>query len=132
MLILQMDTIGRQVCLSAGGDTFARGEDVETILKTSREYIQPDASGHVYQQMAELLQYKRADQAIGRYLLESDVFRREAEARVVMGGAFPDTFVSSLSMQNAAFSRAEKSLVLATVRGVFGFPHCCVTAAPIV
>ena len=42
-LILSADTLARQVCLDAGGDAFSRGEDVETILKTLRNYFQPDA-----------------------------------------------------------------------------------------
>ena len=52
MLILQMETIARQVCLRAGCGAFLRGEDVETISKIPRNYFQPEALGHVYQQVA--------------------------------------------------------------------------------
>ena len=55
-LILQMDTTERQVCSNAGGDTLMQGEDVETILKISRNYFQPDAPVHANRQVKKLLQ----------------------------------------------------------------------------
>ena len=47
MLILRMDTIARQVCLNAGGDTFTQREAADAILKILRNYLQPDALGHL-------------------------------------------------------------------------------------
>ena len=52
-----------------------------------------------------------------RYLIEFDVLRRKAEAGVVMGGPFSEACVSILRMQNAALSRNENSLLLASVQG---------------
>ena len=38
------------------------GEDVEAILDTSRNYFQPDALGHVYQQVVTYLKSNRTEQ----------------------------------------------------------------------
>ena len=57
-----------------------------------------------------------------RYLLELDILRRKAEARIAMGGACPGGSVSILWMQNAPLSRNENPLLLASVRGPWDFP----------
>ena len=92
-------------------------EDVETILEASRNYLQPDALGHDYQQVAKFLRRKRTDQTLERYLREFDVLPRKAEANVVMGGAFLAGFVSILEKQSTAPSKTEKSLLFAGVQG---------------
>ena len=68
-LILQMETIARQVYMKAVAHTFMQGEGAETILLTLRNYFQPGALGHVYQQLTKCLQRKRTDQTLRRYLL---------------------------------------------------------------
>ena len=100
-----MDIIARQVCLNA--------EDAEATLETSRNFPRP---------VRNFPGYERADQTTGRCILECDVFRRKAEARAVIGGAFPDGSASVLRMQNAALSRVDKSLFLASVCGPADFP----------
>ena len=87
-----------------------------------RNYIQPDALDHMYQEETEFSPKKRADQTMERYLPEFDGLRRKEEARVIMGGAFPDASVSILRMQNAALSRNGKSLSLASVQRSLDFP----------
>ena len=57
-----------------------------------------------------------------RALLEFDVLRRKAGARVVIGGALPGASASILRMQNAALSKNGKWLLLASVRGSLDFP----------
>ena len=69
---------------------------METFLSTPRNYLRPDAVGHVYRLAAKFLRYMRADQITGRYHLVSDVFFRRAEAQVIMGGAAPHGSVSIL------------------------------------
>ena len=56
---LLMDTVARRVCLHAGGDSRLDGEGVDSILNILRESCAPDASGHVCQQVARFLQFKR-------------------------------------------------------------------------
>ena len=58
---------------------------------------------------------------MARRLLEFDVLRRKAEARVVTGWSHPHGHVSSVRMQIAAASRNEKSLLLASAQGSSGF-----------
>ena len=62
MLAPQVDTVGRQVYLDAGGDGFTQRVDVETIPKTLRNYFRPDAPGHVCQWVADFPQGERKDQ----------------------------------------------------------------------
>ena len=45
------------------------------------------------------------------YLMEFEVLRKKAEARVVIGGWFPDEFASMLCMHNASVSENLESLV---------------------
>ena len=73
-----------------------RGGGADGILNIPREYFAPDASVHVSHQVAKFLQCKRTDQTMERCSLELDILRRKAEARVQMGAAFPDAFVSVL------------------------------------
>ena len=74
------------------------------MSKISRNYLQPDEFGPVYQQVGKFLQCKRAGRTMGRYLLECDVLRRKAEARAVIGSAFLYGLVSILRMHIAALS----------------------------
>ena len=60
-LTLQMDTFARQECINAGGETLMQGRDVESILNTSRKYLQSDSSGRNYRQATKFRQYNRAD-----------------------------------------------------------------------
>ena len=128
-LIPRMGTNARQVCLNAGGDSALRGADVGSIWKVLRTYFQSDAIGRICQQETKFSQSKRAHQYMGRYLLEFEFLLREAGARVFTGGASPHVYVSISRMQNAAPSRNGKSLLLAGVHGVFGFPFCGETNA---
>ena len=121
-LILRMDTISRQVCLNAGGDTCSQEEDAENILEVLRSYVQPGALGRIYRQAAKFLRRKSADRTIGRYLLIFDVLRGKAEARAIEGVALPGAFESVSRMQDAALPKNEKSLLLASVQGASGFP----------
>ena len=123
MSIPRLDTISRQVCFGAGGDTCMEGGGAVTILNTSRNYCHLNSLGHVYQQVARCLQYKCADHPMDRRLLEFDVLRRNAAARAIMGGAFPDGLVSILCMQNAAASWAARSLLRAAVQGSLDLPR---------
>ena len=74
-----MDTMARQVCLNAGGDTFLDTEDVEAIFGTLRNYSEPDELGHVYREVTKFPRHKRTGQTVGRYVLEFIFFviRRE-------------------------------------------------------
>ena len=56
------------------------------------------------------------------YLMEFDVSREEAEARMVMGSAFPGEFDSILCVQNASLVRSGESLALARMQSALTFP----------
>ena len=117
-----MDTLARQVCLNACGDAFLQREDAEHILRILRKYFQLDSLDHINRQVAKFSRYERTDQTTERYLLELEVLRRRAEARDAIGGPFPDAYVPILRMQNAALSRNEKLLLLASVHWSLDFP----------
>ena len=115
MLRRQTDTTARRVCLDAGGNTFMQEKGAADISRALRNYFRPGALGRIHQQGATFSQRKRADQAMGRYLLEFDVLRRAAEAWVIMGGEFSYEFVSVLREQDAALPRNGTSLLQANL-----------------
>ena len=78
-----------------GGALMRRG-GVVNIPSVLRNYFQPDALDRIYQQATKFSRNTRADRPMQRYLLQFDVLRRNAEAKVIMGGAFPDACVSIL------------------------------------
>ena len=117
-----MDTIANQVCSHAGGDALISGDSADSILNISREYCAPDASDHVNQQIAKLLQFKNTEPTMDMFLVEFDIPRRTAESRVPVGTALLDALVPVLRMQNALSSRTEKSLLLASGQGTLSFP----------
>ena len=60
------------------------------------------------------MNHKGADQLTDAYVMEFDVLRKKAEARMAMGRGFPDDFVSILRMLNASLSESGKSRALAS------------------
>ena len=79
-VMLRMATSARQVCLDASGNNCVQGEGAGSILETLRNYSQPGTLGHVCRQVAKFSQYTRTGHTMGRYLLEYDILRREADA----------------------------------------------------
>ena len=55
------------------------------------------------------------------FLLESEVLRHEAGARMAIGGGPREEFVAILWAQGASLSKNGKSLVLDTVQGALAF-----------
>ena len=55
--------------------------------------------------------------------MEIDMLRQKAEARMLMGGGFPNGFVSAPCMQNAALTKNEKTVALASIREILAFPE---------
>ena len=55
------------------------------------------------------------------YVMEFDVFRNKAAARMVMGGGFSDEFVSILRINNASLPKNGKSPVAAGTQSTLAF-----------
>ena len=70
-------------------------------MEISRERFAPDAFGSIFQDMAKFMNFKRTDQDMDTYLMEFDILRRKAEARMIKGGGFPDGIASVPSARNA-------------------------------
>ena len=62
----------------------------------------------------ESMYFRRTDQNPDAYLMEFDMLLQKAEARMIMGSGFPDEFVSVLCVRNAALTKNEKRLALAS------------------
>ena len=69
------------------------------------------------------MNFKRTTQDMDTYLLEFEMLRQRAEARFDMGTGYPDEFVSVLCIQNAALSKNERQLVIASVGSSLAFGH---------
>ena len=114
MLILPKAAVARHVCPNAGGDTFTKDEGVGNISKALRNYFQPAALDRIHQQATEFLRYRCAYQTMGRFFLELDGLRREAEEGVIMAETLRDASVSILRAPNASAGKCAR---------VVGFPH---------
>ena len=86
-----------------------------------RERFAPDAIDSVFQDVAKFMYFNRMDQKMGTYLLEFDMLRRKAEARMLIGSGFPDECVSALRTQNASLSENEKTLAPASFLNALSF-----------
>ena len=55
---------------------------------------------------------KRAGHNMETYLMEFDMLRQKAEARVLMGSRFPDELAPVLCIQDATSTKNEKTFAL--------------------
>ena len=97
-----MSDVAREVCLSVGRDVIDNLDGAEQISRSLRERFAPDAIDSIFQDMAKFMYSKRTDRTMGTYVMEFEMLRQKAEARMVMGSGPPGEFVSVLCMQNAA------------------------------
>ena len=104
-LLLHMTDIARTVCTTVNKDHIGNTHGVPQILRLLRGRYAPNAIDAIYHEVAKFANFQRADQTTAAYLMEFDVLRQVAEARMAMGGGFPDEFVSILCMANASLSK---------------------------
>ena len=91
LLILHMGATARQVCMFSGGDTLMQGDDVRAVLQALKDYFQPDAVGNIFTQVEKFMNHKRADQPMGKFLMEFGILGAKAEKLMFPGGGgFPD------------------------------------------
>ena len=74
-LILQVETVARQVCLAAGSDSVANNDGAEQILGILKDYFAPDAVDSAFQEVARFLQFKRTDQTMDVYPAQNGIGR---------------------------------------------------------
>ena len=100
-----MTDVTRKVCVSAGKDVIGKTDGAAHILRILRERFAPDAIDCIFQEVVTFMSFKRTDQGMDTYLMEFDMLRQKAEARILMGSGVPDEFVSAMCMQDAALSK---------------------------
>ena len=90
LLILHMDPTARQVCMyNSGGDTLMAGCDVQLVMRTLRDYFQPDTFDRIFTQMGRFMSYVRTDQPIEKFLMEYGILRQKAEKLMCPAGGTP-------------------------------------------
>ena len=58
LLILHMDPTARQVCMiNSGEDTLMAGCDVQLVMRTLRDFFQPDTFDRIFTQMGRFMSY---------------------------------------------------------------------------
>ena len=87
----------------------------QEIMSISRGRPAPDS------EVVRLMYFKRTGRTMAAFLLESEVLRHEAEARMAIGGGPRGEFVAILWVQVASLFKNGKSLVLGSVQGAFAF-----------
>ena len=120
-LLLHMADVARKVCLTVGKDVIGNQDGVGQILCILRNRFAPDKVDCIFQDITKFMYFKRTTQEMDTYLLEFDILRQKAEARMSMGTGFPDEYVSVLCLQNASLSKHERQLVMAGVGSSFNF-----------
>ena len=118
-----MSGVARKVCMSVGKDAVGSADGVTQILRKLRERFAPDAIDSVFQGVVRFMCFKRADRKMETSLMEFDMLRQRAEARMLMGSDFPDEFVSVLCMQNSAVEKCE-DLGACKTSEYIGLPGC--------
>ena len=109
--------------MAAGKDVVGKSDGAAHILCISRERYAPDAIDSIFQDLALFALLRRTDRTMGAFLMESDMARQKAVARIVLGSGFPDGCVPALCMQNASLPKNEKTLASASVRSTLAFPE---------
>ena len=84
-----MTDIARNVCVTVGKDHIGNNDGAQQILRILLERFEPDTIDVIYQEGAKFMNFRRADHAMDVYLIEFDVSREKAEARMVMGIGSP-------------------------------------------
>ena len=130
-LLLHLSDAAREVCVTAGKDVVGNLDGAEHIWQILTERFAPDAIDSILHAMAKFMHFKRTGQDMGTYLIEFDMLRRKAEARMIMGGGFPDEFASVLCMQNAALAKNE-NVGFGQSGRYPGFPECRSSNAPFI
>ena len=101
--------------MAIGEDAIGSFDGVGQISEILRERFPPDAIDSIFQDMVTFMYLKRTDQNAGAYLMEFDMLRQRAEARMITGCGFPDELLPELRRQNAALAENENTLVLASL-----------------
>ena len=113
-LVSYMNSVARQVRLSAGGKHFEDTDGASRVLEISRNYFAPGDAGSINKGVARFIKFRRTGETVGRYIAEYGLLQRKAGSKIDMGAGFPGQFVTILCMQNAGHYRQEKSLARAS------------------
>ena len=119
---LRATVISPKVRVDSGKDHFANDDGVRHFLRILRERCVPDATDAIGQGGAMFMRFRLAGQTTDVYVMEFDVLREKAEARMATGGGFPDEFVSIGCAQNAPAPEREKSLAVASFGSTLACP----------
>ena len=122
-LLRHMSDVARKVCLNAGRREIGNLDGVGQISRISRERFAPGAIDSISQDMEKFLYFTRTEQTMDTYIMEFEMLRGKAESRLLLGSGFLNAFVSVLRMQNAALSKNEKTMALASLGDTLGFPQ---------
>ena len=81
-LLSHMADVARNVCSTVGKDVVGNNDGAEQILSISRNGFAPDKVGCIFQDIAKFLYFKRTTEDMDTFLLEFDISRQKAEARM--------------------------------------------------
>ena len=97
--------------MAAGRDAIMDQDGVKKISTILHDYLAPETGGSVFREVARFLQFGRATQTMGDYLVRFDLFQ--------------EFVASALRSQNFSLPRYENSLALASAQGTPGnFCRC--------
>ena len=103
-LLSHMADIARKVSMGVSKDFIGNNDGVRQVLRILLERQAPDAIDAICQEVAKFMNFERTDQTTDAYLMEFDVSREAADARMVEESGPPDEFAPILRMQDAALA----------------------------
>ena len=111
-----MQPAPRRVYLAEASDILENSDGVSKISDALRTYLATEAVGAIHQQVMRLARFRRTAEYADAYIAEFDLRCRGAESEMEMGAGPPDHLASMLRIDNAAVSRNEGPLVMASCR----------------
>ena len=118
-----MADVARKVCLTIGKDVVSNVDGVEQILNIPRNRSAPDKADCIFQDIPKYLRFKRTTQDMDTFLLEFDILRRKAEARMSVRAGDPDEFFVCTLHAKCVSLENERQLAMASVRSSLSHAH---------
>ena len=98
------------------------GCDVQLVMRTLRDYFQPDTFDRIFTQMGRFMSYTRTEQPIEKFLTEFGALRQKAEKLMFpAGGGLEDLFICFQRIKADRLKPDDRTLLMASLGGTVDF-----------
>ena len=93
---MQVESNARDVCMLLGNNKPLGPDGAGMSVMVLRDYLAPDATDGVYQDVMGFLHFQRTTQTVGEYWVKFHLLRRKADGHTQPGGTYCVAFVAVL------------------------------------